>query len=160
MRFAYCHFCDDIRHEVGDKLSLIGVYGTEMYVQRAPIAVGTSEVDTPPIVLPKLCISGSASTPASNPLKSLSFHVFADDKVLQEHSLDPAQLAQMAERLKGVGSEHDPIDRIMIGIQIALTPYVVSADHTLKLIFLADGEELVAGKLRIRIKSSPAAENA
>ena len=42
---GYCIFCDDIRHEVNGKFSLIGVYGGELY-----------PLGPYPLVLPKLCI--------------------------------------------------------------------------------------------------------
>lgn len=35
-RFEYGLICDDIRHEVGDKFSLIGVYGSHLYVAQLP----------------------------------------------------------------------------------------------------------------------------
>jgi hypothetical protein len=35
-QFEYGILCDDIRHEVGDKFSLIGVYGSHVYVAQLP----------------------------------------------------------------------------------------------------------------------------
>lgn len=35
-QFEYAIICDDIRHEIGDKFSLIGVYGSHMGVARLP----------------------------------------------------------------------------------------------------------------------------
>jgi hypothetical protein len=34
--FEYAIICDDIRHEMGDKFSLIGVYGSDIYVAQLP----------------------------------------------------------------------------------------------------------------------------
>ena len=45
-RVGHCVFSDDIRHEVGGKISLIGIY-------RGDIIFPTS----PPIIYPKLCAS-------------------------------------------------------------------------------------------------------
>jgi len=42
-RSAFCIFCDDIRHEVSNKQSFIGVYNSDIIISAAP-----------PIVLPKL----------------------------------------------------------------------------------------------------------
>lgn len=42
---GHCIFCDDIRHEANGKLSLIGVYGGELY-----------PLGPYPLRLPKLCI--------------------------------------------------------------------------------------------------------
>lgn len=35
-KFNYSIICDDIREEVGNKLSLIGIYGKDIYVPRLP----------------------------------------------------------------------------------------------------------------------------
>jgi hypothetical protein len=35
-QFQYGLICDDVRHEVGDKFSLIGVYGSHVYVAQLP----------------------------------------------------------------------------------------------------------------------------
>jgi hypothetical protein len=34
--FEYAIICDDIRHEIGDKFSLIGVYGSDLQVAQLP----------------------------------------------------------------------------------------------------------------------------
>jgi hypothetical protein len=44
-------FCDDIRHEVGGKLSYIGVYSGGLFVRAFPVT------------LPKLCLAPSGSSP-------------------------------------------------------------------------------------------------
>jgi len=36
--FEYAIVCDDIRHEIGDKFSLIGVYGSDICVARIPFS--------------------------------------------------------------------------------------------------------------------------
>ena len=59
-------FCDDIREEVGNKLSFMGVYSADLTV---PVL---------PIVLNKLCIVVRAITNNSDPFESLnvSLNVF------------------------------------------------------------------------------------
>lgn len=36
---AYCHFCDDVRSEIGNKTSLMGIYGGELLVPVMPTMV-------------------------------------------------------------------------------------------------------------------------
>ena len=36
--FEYAIICDDIRHEIGDKFSLIGIYGSEVCVAQIPFS--------------------------------------------------------------------------------------------------------------------------
>jgi len=45
--FEYAIICDDIRHEMGDKFSLIGIYGADVYVAQLPF------------LFPKLCVAVS-----------------------------------------------------------------------------------------------------
>lgn len=42
--FEYAIICDDIRHEIGDKFGLIGVYGSDICVAQIPFS------------FPKLCV--------------------------------------------------------------------------------------------------------
>lgn len=42
--FEYAIICDDIRHEIGDKFSLIGIYGSDISVAQLPF------------FFPKLCV--------------------------------------------------------------------------------------------------------
>ena len=43
-RTVIAQFCDDFRQEIGNKFSLMGCYGTDLYVPQFPIT------------LPKLCV--------------------------------------------------------------------------------------------------------
>ncbi|WP_295433096.1 hypothetical protein [uncultured Thiodictyon sp.] len=74
-------FCDDIRHEVGGKLSFIGVYSGGLIVPAFPVT------------LPKLCLSVRIVTPTGEPLSSLTLRIWKDDKILQEMVLAEDQLA-------------------------------------------------------------------
>jgi hypothetical protein len=53
-------FCDDIRHEVGGKLSYIGVYSGRLLVPGFPLS------------LPKLCVAVRAVAPRAQPLPACS----------------------------------------------------------------------------------------
>ncbi len=65
-------FCDDIRHELGGKLSCIGVYSGRLIVPDFPVA------------LPKLCVAVCALTSAERPFGDLVLRVLKDDEVLTE----------------------------------------------------------------------------
>jgi hypothetical protein len=43
--FEYAIICEDIRHEIGDKFSLIGIYGSDIHVAQLPF------------LFPKLCVA-------------------------------------------------------------------------------------------------------
>lgn len=74
-------FCDDVRHEVGNKISIIGVYSGGLFVPSFPVT------------LPKLCLVVKIVTPAEETLKSAVIRVLKDDETLHEVMVDEEQLA-------------------------------------------------------------------
>lgn len=73
-------FCDDIRHEVGNKVSYMGVYNGQLLVPQFPT------------VLPKLIVATTVVTSVDEPFEQLTVRLFKDDKVLTEIKLDDEQL--------------------------------------------------------------------
>jgi hypothetical protein len=71
-RSLFAIFCDDVRLEVGNKLSYMGCYTGSMIVRQLPL------------LLPKLCIVMHAITPASEPFKELRFKLLKNDDVISE----------------------------------------------------------------------------
>ncbi|AMG45540.1 hypothetical protein AL520_14620 [Achromobacter xylosoxidans] len=153
MRYAHCLFCDDVRSEAGDKLSLMGVYGGELVATLPPIGSGSQSF--PGALLPKLCIVGYVFTPIDRPFENLTFTISRDSTVVQQQTLDPTELRKMAEAVSKMGSESDPITVMNVVINVALSPYVISEPHILSLRFQTEAEELIAGKLRIRLSAPP-----
>ena len=76
MRHVETLFCDDIRHEVGGKLTFIGVYSGVLFVPAFPLT------------LSKLCLSVRIVLPADTSFRVLRLSVIRDDEVLQEIALD------------------------------------------------------------------------
>ena len=73
-------FCDDIRHEVGNKVSYMGVYNGQLFVPQFPT------------FLPKLVVVTSVVTSVDEPFEQLTVRLFKDDNVLMEIKLDDEQL--------------------------------------------------------------------
>lgn len=138
MRHSFCHFADDLRFELGNKVSLIGMYSGEMFVS------------TLPALVPKLVATAFCATPVNDPIKSLSFKVLLGDQLLQEGVLPADALQHMQAQLANRGSEEDPVSEVSVGINVILTPLNVTAPSTLKVLLMVDGREMVAGKLRIQ----------
>jgi hypothetical protein len=82
-------FCDDIRHELGGKLSYIGVYSGRLIVPDFPVT------------LPKLCVAVCALTSAERPFGNLVLRVLKDDDVVTEGVLDESQLSTAFESTGG-----------------------------------------------------------
>jgi hypothetical protein len=64
-RRGFTIFCDDIRRELGGKITLVGIYRAEMLIQGKL-----------PIVLPKLGIAILLQTPVERPLQRLRLMIY------------------------------------------------------------------------------------
>jgi len=71
-RFLSTQFCDDIRQEIGNKVSLMGCYGPSMLV------------GTLPAVLAKLCVQIRIYTPKHRPFTKLSVRLLREEEILGE----------------------------------------------------------------------------
>ncbi|MBL8268045.1 hypothetical protein [Steroidobacter sp.] len=67
-------WCDDIRHEVGNKLSFMGVY------------TGGLVVPTLPTTLPRLCAWFTATAPVSEPFNRIAAKIIRDDGFILGHT--------------------------------------------------------------------------
>lgn len=78
-------WCDDIRMEVGNKMSLMGIYSAELLVP------------TFPFVLQKLCLSCKISADIKKPFKQLKIVVSKNDEVVAEIDMTESVLQQSVE---------------------------------------------------------------
>lgn len=79
-RSVIAQFCDDVRQEIGNKFSLMGCYGTDLYVP------------TFPITLPKLCVFVHVRTPREQPFERLTLRLVRGHEVLSELVANPDKL--------------------------------------------------------------------
>lgn len=136
-RFISAIFCDDIRMEVGNKLSMIGVYNGVMLVPAFPIT------------LPKLCIALSARTDGRNPFKQLVFRVLKGEELLVEVPIPIEAFPEIQVPLAG-DVAINPNDRLQVcNGNIVISPFVVDKPTTIRVRAIADGEELKALALTI-----------
>ena len=73
-RFVLTLYCDDIREEVGGKISLIGCYGSELVVSQP----------AGPVVLPKLCAHVRIVTPIDRPIRRVTIRALVNGEILAE----------------------------------------------------------------------------
>lgn len=66
-RWIHATWCDDIRHEVGNKTSLMGIYSSDLVVPALPS------------VLHKLCVDIKLSTPRTRPFIALKLIIRVND---------------------------------------------------------------------------------
>ncbi len=81
-RTVIAQFCDDVRQEIGNKYSLMGCYGTDLYVPSFPIT------------LPKLCVFVNARTPREQPFRQLTLRLLKGEVVLSELVASPDLLLE------------------------------------------------------------------
>jgi hypothetical protein len=79
-RTVIAQFCDDVRQEIGNKFSLMGCYGSDLFVPKFPFT------------LPKLCVFVNCRTPASRPFKSLTLKLMRQEEAIAELAANPAGL--------------------------------------------------------------------
>jgi hypothetical protein len=136
MRYGYSIFCDDIRTEIGEKLSFIGVYNGVLLLPEFPFT------------LPKLCAHVSLVTPASQPYKSIILECRSpgDDVPLLEEQLDTIQLDEQNELSDG--SDVLPVD-VVVGASLIFSPLRLRRPGLLTIMAKIDGEHVDIASLRI-----------
>lgn len=136
-RFAVSHFCDDVRAELGNKLSVMGIYSGELIVPATPF------------VLPKLCCVISCITPADQKFSTLKFRLAIDDADIAQGEMPPELMAGMAQQVLSRGSGDDPVSRYSLSFTLVVSPFLISKSHVIKAYANADGQELAAGRLYV-----------
>lgn len=131
-------FCDDIRHEMGGKLSYIGVYSGRLIVSKFPVT------------LPKLCLALNVVTSASEPFHGLSLHVLKDQDTIAQWVLDDAQLD---DALKATVETHAdgaaPTQVLMANFLFVFSPFTLEGPCLLRVHAETGSEELQGIALRI-----------
>lgn len=130
-------FCDDIRHEMGGKVSYIGVYSGGLFVPSFPV------------ILPKLCLSVKVVTSADEPLNTLTLRVLKDDETLQKIVLDERQLAAASESPEEM-SDEDLVERIHVAqFMLVFSPLQLDGPCVLRVRVQTEDGELWGVALKV-----------
>lgn len=129
-RFLWAEYCDDIRQEVGSKISLIGCYGSELHIG-APL----------PVVLPKLCTFVRARTPLERPFKAGVLRIYRDERPIVEMPVDPKEAVETPPE----GAKWQLLSAVLV-----MSPFQVEAPCVLRVVFETEGQEIEGPKLRVR----------
>jgi hypothetical protein len=131
-------FCDDIRHEMGGKLSYIGVYSGRLFVSKFPVT------------LPKLCLALNVMTPASEPFRSLSLSVLKNEELIAQPILDEAQLTEACEAAVTANADMaSPLPVLMANFLFIFSPFILEGPCLLQVRAETESEELQGIALRI-----------
>ena len=125
-------FCDDVRQEVGNKLSFIGIYGPNLVVPALPTT------------LLKLCCVMVVRAPAEAPPKSVTLRILQDDEELHRMEIDVAtvQRAQAATADLATGDKS-----LQFHVIAQFANLAISERCRIRARALVDGEELKGGSL-------------
>ena len=128
-------FCDDIRHEVGNKMSFMGCYQGELFVPSAPIA------------LAKLCVYVTLITPIGRPVQSLLF------KVLQEDDMELARIELPAEALRNSNFVVEgSATRAGLNAAMVFSPFVIEKSTILRVLAITEEGEVVGPRLLVKVQ--------
>jgi hypothetical protein len=130
-------YCDDIRHEVGNKLSFIGIYTGELLVQSFPVT------------LPKLCLFVSVSTPIDRPFQKLRFLILKDDEVLLESEIPQQELVTTQALARDTSDPTAESPRLTAHIELVATPLVFNTPVKIRVRVVTESEELKGRALRV-----------
>ncbi len=132
-------YCDDVRQEVGGKLSLIGVYNGVMYVQQFPVT------------LPKLWVVATFVASKDKPPKSLKFRVFKNDEPLTDLDATPEHLQQLASAREPVVPLPDGSRRVIsTQTHVCFVPLVLDAPCVLRVAAITERGEIRGLSLQVQ----------
>jgi hypothetical protein len=124
-------YCDDIRQEIGGKLSLMGVYNAVMYVPQFPAT------------LPKLWIMATYVVAQDKPPRSLKVRVFKNNEPLVDMDAMPEYLQQLANAREPVVPMPDGSQRVInSNMQVCFSPLVLDGPCVLRVVAITDQGEV------------------
>lgn len=130
--FMWAVFCDDVRQEIGNKLSYLGIYGPNLIVPEFPTT------------LVKLCCVFSLRVSLRKVPKNVTFKLLRDDELLFEADVTPAESHAAANSGNADGTDAMALTIASIA---QLISFPVTQRCTLRARAIVDGKELRGGAL-------------
>ena len=137
-RFVHAIFCDDIRHEVGNKVSFMGCYQGELFVPFVPL------------MLPKLCVQVTVSTTKERPIKSLTVRL--DQGANQIASFEVAS----DDFSRSIPPAPEDATRLSASVGVMLAPFAINEPGDIRVVVTTEEGEMPGPRLRIKL--APQAE--
>jgi hypothetical protein len=127
-------FCDDVRQEVGNKLSYLGIYGANLVVPSFPTT------------LVKLCCVLSLRVPAATPPRKITFKLLRGEQVIFEAEVEQSEIKDPA-----VAPPVDGPDSLGLTINTVaqLINFQITERCYLRTLAIVDGKELRGGALEL-----------
>lgn len=136
-------YCDDIRNEVGGKISYMGVYNSDLLLSEFPAQ------------LAKLCIQVLIQFPIETTASNITVKVTKNGESLAEIPLPEGQLQAMRQVVLAADVDSD-LENRKLGCQLSLQfPSLPLAEPgAIRLLALVDGVEFKGNALRIRLPTA------
>ena len=132
-RFVHAIFCDDIRQEMGNKVSFMGCYQSELFVPFVPL------------MLPKLCVQVTISTAKERPIKSLTVRL---DQGANQLAVIEVPSDDFARSMPPVPED---ATRWSASVGVMLSPFSITEQGELRVVVITEEGEMPGPRLRIRV---------
>lgn len=132
-RFVHAIFCDDMRQELGNKVSFMGCYQSELFVPAVPI------------MLAKLCAHVTVSTVAKRPLKALTVRLDQGSNQVAVVEIPSDDLA------RAVPPAPEDATPMAASVVIMLSPFTITEPGELRVVAITEEGEIVGPRLRIKV---------
>lgn len=132
--FAHSIFCEDIRHEVGEKISFMGVYPANAVTFNSTL----------PITIPKLVVANWLGVPKDKPAKKISI-IVSGPPLGSEH----IELEFVPN--KKTQDQSEDSNRRIYFVLVAVGPLELVGSGFLSVLINADGTEVHGGRLRVDV---------
>lgn len=146
--FGYSLFCDDIRHEINGKISLIGCYSNIMFFH-----------DEFPNILPKFVVFSNLSLPSNRQFKKIELFI-----ELEQKGHGTKRIAEMLVKFEDVMPDKNGAfdDKEETNLQLTspflFSPLELKNEGKISTRALIDGEDLIKmGSLLIKYQSTESA---
>jgi hypothetical protein len=131
-RIAMCLFCDDIRAEVGNKISLMGIYGGDLIINTAPQPTLITHFGTVIYVI----------TDVNDVPKKISVTVHIPPDRMEIANLDMGEMPKL--------QNPDEALKAQFRAFLPLPPFTIATEGFVEVIADIDGKAIRAGRLRVR----------
>jgi hypothetical protein len=132
-RFVHAIFCDDIRQEMGNKVSFMGCYQGELFVPFVPL------------MLPKLCVQVTIATPIERPIKSLTVRLDQGDIQLAVIDVPNGDFERSLPPQPGNGT------RLSASVGVMLAPFTIAEPGELRVVVITEEGEMPGPRLRLKV---------
>jgi hypothetical protein len=136
-RVAHCVFCDDIRQEVGNKISMMGMYLGELIIQ-----------GTAPIALPKFGFVIWIISDVDDPIQHVTTRVLMPPDQKEVIHIEMTQAVQTVFMAEGA-------QKLVAHQIIPVAPFIIEQPGMIEVMLETDRGSMRAGRLLVRFVEPP-----